>query len=380
MYCIYSSLFGYINSLIECHFCISQGGVDAQKSWPRLAEYFARYQLSLDLSCSLEVLAPSLCRRPLMIRPSLEMERRVKLINAMKDDKSDADQNEWAGYDGFDNEDENTENTNVQMPQVSKAVKEREQAEQEKKKKIALLCKAAEMYKGRPVSLKNVALEMHPIRKHGENAHRAKNCSMLEVSIAVFGSEPDCSDSDNESVHREYPQSRVVDKSNKSAALQLVRMVNGVPLLDSPEAVACGLVQKISNNASSWNSFGLDVSLKQLKDSSDESFRDDSPVFAVEDSAQVAPFFRETAHGLFHGRHCDSDQSSDEESFDPENRNRKRKKERNGLHSLLPAALRLGEMMMIVQIRAKPSALPLPTLSKVCTRKSCLLRDSLYQS
>jgi hypothetical protein len=53
---------------------ITQGGMEAQKAWPRLAEYFARFQLSLGLQCSLQVMAPSLSPRPLFIRPVCEKE------------------------------------------------------------------------------------------------------------------------------------------------------------------------------------------------------------------------------------------------------------------------------------------------------------------
>lgn len=51
------------------------GGLEAQKAWPRLAEYFARFQLSLGLQCSLQVMAPSLSTRPLFIRPICEIQK-----------------------------------------------------------------------------------------------------------------------------------------------------------------------------------------------------------------------------------------------------------------------------------------------------------------
>lgn len=299
-----------------------------------------------------------------MVRPPSEMERRVRLMEEKNNDESkDNEDDEWG--DGNDDAEA--------APLVSKAVREREREKIEKSKKISMLCKAAEMYKGRPVSRNNVVFETHPIRRHDENAAPCtKNSSSLEVSIVVFG--PECNDSDDESSHHEYPQSQTIgERPKRSAALQLVRMVNGIPLLDSPEAVACGLVQKISNNTSNWNTFGLDVSLKKLGDSDD----DNTPMFGVEDSAQVAPFFNESAHGLFHGK-PDATQSSDDNTFDLENLTRKRKKEKNDPMSLLPAALRLGEMMMIVQIRAKPSALPLPTLSKVCLAKALLISVLIY--
>jgi hypothetical protein len=234
------------------------------------------------------------------------------------------------------------------------------------------------MYKGRPVSVKNVALETHPIRRlneSGSQSNRDKNHSFLDVGIFVFGPEPDDVSSDGGSAHDEYSQSchhdSNQDKIGRSATLQLVRMVNGIPLLDSPEALACGIVQKVSNNGANWNSFGLEVSSKKMNESVTKRNGGDNgtPLFNIEDSAQVAPFFRESAHGLFHGKHRqddnDDDSSSEEDTFDPGHSTRKRKKARSSLASLFPAALRLGEILMIVNIRAKPSALPLPTLSKV---------------
>ena len=301
-----------------------------------------------------------------MIRPPSEIELRSRKIEVESVDECDLDLENWG--DGCDNDDEHDEN-DATAPVVSKAAKDRECAQQEKDKKMSLLCKAAEMYKGRPANLKSVALESHPIRRQGENATRAKNTSMVEVSIVVFGPEPDCDDSsDDDSLKHKgtFDQSNG-NRNTKSATLQLLRMVNGIPLIDSPEAVACGLVQKISNNASNWNSFGLDVSLKKSNGSPEHSI-DNTLLLEVSDSAQVAPFFRESAHGLFHSRkECDSSHSIDDDTPCPENITRKRKKNENDLLSLLPASLRLGEMMMIVHIQAKPSALPLPTLSKVRT-------------
>ena len=94
-----------------------QGGPDAAAVWPRLAEYFARFQLS-DMSCSLEVKAPTLSTVPLYIRPTFELERRQQRLEERKVrkrsderqkqklhvDKEDAD-----GDDGIDE----SENNNV---------------------------------------------------------------------------------------------------------------------------------------------------------------------------------------------------------------------------------------------------------------------------
>eukprot|EP00804_Cyclotella_cryptica_P023610 CCRYP_011939-RA/>CCRYP_011939-RA protein AED:0.03 eAED:0.03 QI:0/0/0/1/1/1/3/0/958 len=368
------------------------GGRDAQNAWPRLAEYFARFQLSLDLSCSLEVLAPSLSRRPLMIRPPAEMELRSRVVNEVYDETKNGGIEEerehnldWDGDDGFvDNDDENTtlrnkDNSNLQilpniMPDIiSKATKEREHLKQETHKRTALICKAAEIYMGRTLCAKNVAYKTHPIRRingNGSQSNRHKNHSFLEVGIFVFGPEPDDVSSDGETADSNQ------SKTNRSSTLQLVRMVNGIPLLDSPEAVACGVVQMVANNGANWNSFGLEVSLKKMNESASKRSGgdNDTPMFHIVDSAQVAPFFRESAHGLFYGKNRQDDDDDDDDDdegsssveyiFDPGHSTRKRKKERMSLDALLPASLRLGEMLMIVNIRAKPSALPLPTLSK----------------
>ena len=297
-----------------------------------------------------------------MIRPPTEMERRVRMMEEFQcsSDEDNGQNPHWDGDDGCDNNDENDESKTFMVPSISKAARDRDRSQQEKVKKTALLCKAAEMYKGRSVSLKNVALEAHPIRRHGVDASRVKDCSMLEVGIIVFGPGSECHDSD----HKEYRQKPHANYNpSKSASMQLIRVVNGIPLLDSSEALACGIVQKVSNHSSNFNSFGLDVSLKKLSESCKTS-ENNTPMFDVRDCAQVVPFFRESVHCLFE-RQDNGDQSSDGDIFDPEEDVKKRKNEKTRLFSLLPATLRLGEMMMIVHIRAKPSTLPLPTLSKV---------------
>ena len=380
----------------------SQGGIEAQNAWPRLAEYFARFQLSSDLPCSLEVLAPTLSRRPLMIRPPTEMERRGRkrvvpldvdsLVDANNVDVNEGDVNaaykqDWDGDDGFvedgvPNNDENnnrgSQNSVATPPPISKAAKERQRIEEERNKRISLMCKAARAFKGRPVSVSNVAHESHPIRRHvgssGQQSVVAENGPVLEISMVVFGPEPDDDSSDEEGCCGRYPEAAARPQNNcrrssnaaNSAKLQVVRMVNGIPLLDSPEAVACGVVQKISNNNSTWNSFGLDVSWTKGDNGTKENQpSNDTLTFDVNDSAQVAPFFRHSTHALFQERQDYSESSSDDNDFDPDTVTKKRKKERN-VTSLRPAALRLGDILMVVQIRAKPSALPLPTLSKVC--------------
>ena len=166
-------------------------------------------------------------------------------------------------------------------------------------------------------------------------------------------------------------QCKIGDADGGSASMVLVRMVNKIPLLDSAEAVACGLVQGLSSKKRLWNSFGLDVGLK-----SDPSNVGKLPIFEVRDSDQVAPFFKSGAHKLL--EQDDDDESDLEENSDTDTDDsvdstaslgvkRKRGKRRHH-NNLLPASVRLGNILVITQIHAEPTTLPLPTLSKVGPR------------
>lgn len=355
-----------------------QGGQGAITAWPRLAEYFARFQLSIDLPCSIEVKAETLQPLPLYVRPPKEMERRIHrkrmkplavdvlmnskvdnyVDNDVGDDMSDNDDvGDWD--DGFDegNADKEEEN-NTELQRVSKSSRERARLEEEKKRKIGLMQKAASLYKGR-VDLRdaNIAYSTQRIRhksEGGKSTSDAANSAVLEMSMVVFGPQ-DTVDDDDDRVHSGDDTS-----CNKTAKLQVVRMVNGIPVLDSSEALACGVMRKISGSTAIWNSFGLDISDRSQLTST-------SPSFGISDSAQVAPFLRTSAHSLYSSQSQDDSLSisDDDDDFDLEDihNTRKRKKERQA-RCILPAAQRLGDVLIVVQIRAKPSALPLPTLSK----------------
>jgi hypothetical protein len=158
--------------------------------------------------------------------------------------------------------------------------------------------------------------------------------------------------------------------------MMMIRMVNQIPLLDGSEASSCGLVQGLLLKKKMWNSFGLEVSSDGLLLHRRGVVEDEKrsipqlPTFQVRDSDQVAPFFRSTNHSLL-----EEDSTSDEESEEDEDDNQngfeegypfRRKRRRNRRRKLLlPAQIRLGNILVIVQIDAEPSSLPLPTLSKV---------------
>ena len=353
-----------------------KGGEEAQRAWPRLAEYFARFQLSIDLPCSLEVKAPTLQSTPLYIRPPAEMERRINrrrkvavdsLMNESDENGSDdnnSNNDNWEGDDGFDEGNSiGTDETKDHLtPKLTKAAQHRAEIELEKKKKISMVCKAASAYKRRPdLQLANVAYSTQPIRRNGQSTTSStKNGPTLEIGLVVFGPAPDDSgnDDDRDGISEHGSDNPRNNDDKSSAKLQVVRMVNGIPLLDSSEALACGVIKKISSNAATWNSFGLNL----LQSGTEQN----TPTFDLNDSAQVAPFLKSTTHSLFEESQDCNQSSSDEDDFDVENMRVKRKKERHRkAKCILPAALRLGDVLMVVQIRAKPTALPLPTLSKV---------------
>jgi hypothetical protein len=155
------------------------------------------------------------------------------------------------------------------------------------------------------------------------------------------------------------------EDQNKAASMVLIRMVNKIPLLDSAEAVACGLVQGLSSKKRMWNSFGLNVNLKVEPSNINKLL-----VFEVTDSEQVAPFFKSGAHNLLEqddGNDVESENGVDDnDSFDiPADAVTKRKRNKLRHRNLLPASVRLGNILVIAQIHAEPTSLPLPILSKV---------------
>jgi hypothetical protein len=92
----------------------------------------------------------------------------------------------------------------------------------------------------------------------------------------------------------------------------------------------------------------------------------------LKDSAQVASYFTQyQAHCLFE-EEFDEDESIHNSDNDDtyEKDARKRKKKEKVL--LLPAGLRLGKILIIVQLNANPTDLPLPTLSKVSIKNMYL--------
>ena len=296
----------------------------AHRAWPRLAEYFARFQLSLGLPCSLEVMAPTLSTVPLFVRSPLE--RQFKNRPATNFSQRDGD--EW-NPDAAD-----ADSDSVSSMEVDNDIRKEIQ-------------RAVSCFLKRNVDLNNVAHSTQPIRN---GKRRTKNSPTLEVDVIVYEKSSD--DDDEETNNTDMP----------SAQMTLVRMVNRIPLLDGAEAPACGLVQCVASQQSMWASFGLSV--RHGTDLTAQDLRLFVPTYAVRDSDNVASFFQNRSpHQLFEIQ--EDEYEEDEDSvIERGNDDDEKPKARKRKHLLLPAHLRLGNVLLIVQIHAKPSSLPLPTLSK----------------
>ena len=213
------------------------------------------------------------------------------------------------------------------------------------------------------IELKNIAHSIHPIRNTispGTDFHQKDNdFPRLEVDLIVYQTDLDEVTLDSEI------------NSPWNGSMMLIRMVNGVPLLDSVEAKACGLVLGLASMTNTWKSFGLEVTLSNECLGVENSARPANegndhqpivrtntnsilniPTFEVKDSTELYKYFRCSAHEKF-------DFESDDESKDC-------KKEKK-----LPAGIRIGKILVVVHIHAVPSQLPLPTLSKVSSLAKC---------
>ena len=300
----------------------------AHRAWPRLAEYFARFQLSLGLPCSLEVMAPTLSTVPLFVRSSLE--RRQQNQHAATNSIQPTDDDQWSLKDaGSDSDSACSVDVDTDIRKdIQRAVSS------------FLRCN---------VDLKNVAHSKQPI---GSGKRRTKTSPTLEVDMIVYEKRSDNDEgTDNAS---DMP----------SARMTLVRMVNRIPLLDGAEASACGLVQCVATKQSMWSSFGL--SARHGTDLTAADLRLFAPTYAIRDSDNVASFFQNRSpHQLFVLQDIedgDDDQTETENGQEDEMEPKPKKKAQPS--HLLPAHLRLGNILVIIQIHAHPSSLPLPTLSK----------------
>lgn len=318
----------------------------SEQAWPRLAEYFSRFQLSLGLRCSVEVKAPTLATIPLFVRS--QQERLDKWMTSIQNTSWNED---MAGGEGASSNEDDSDPSDESTPkQQSKKCKDDKTREQ-----IQI---AASAYLRKSIQLRNVAHSEQSIRHPAAKGRYPK----LEVDLVVFRPNENVSDeeSDSDSDHG-------VSFENRTATMAVIRMVNRIPLLDSAEAAACGLVQGILTSSSTWKSFGLHVTRTNERARKVlQQGRTFVPYFSVRDSDHVAPFFVRGIHDRFEDAQdseIENELDSDRD-FDQRQQEKKRKRKSVKQMLLLPAHLRLGNILLLVQINADPTTLPLPTLSK----------------
>ena len=383
--------------------CIFQGGAAAKAAWPRLLNYLERFRLAPDIRCSLEVLAPTfLTNYPIHIRTNSSSSS-----SRLKDDESQSSSSEEeedsmtqrqreAQYtDGgllhdpdSDEEDAHIINAQPKHSTVSTAcTSSNPQVERQRK----LLTDAARAYLQRPVSFQNVAVSLQPIRLGSNNSNNSNNAPATTtprtnkqtnsvknknkkkqqqptMKVALIASTPPLDQDDDDSSSSSPPPGPVPPATCSTAAgagtVKVIRLVNDIPLLDSAEAAACGLVKSVAKKAV-WGSYGLQVALRADDSPSQNSTNDWVPTLDLEDSELAKPFLKtnHSPHALWNEH---DDESSEDSDSDHDGMGRRRGARREQQRTLLPAKARIGELLVLVSITADPSSLPLPTLSKVC--------------
>ena len=353
--------------------------------------------MSVGLQCRLEVLAPTLSKVPIFVRQRQQNDDDDITPSIQDHAAVPTQEEEEEAWDAVDQE-SSPENNDDETPVVVKQHKSETQRKE--------IQKAVQIYLQRSIQLENVAHSLQPIRLRHDDTTSAGAASSDNPS-----NNNDNNNNNNSNTPPPPPQLQVDmiicgpnDDENSDgdidepvATLKMIRMVNQIPLLDGAEAAACGLVQGLvsnnNNNKQIWGSFGLVVVGKSSSSSSSPSSSDHHqeedgrrtwvPTFEVQDSEQVTPFFkRNQTHALWEAReqedhHHDDDDDDDNDNDDIEarcRRKRKRSSRRRNSSSggfvLLPAKVRLGEILVICQIHADPLSLPLPTLSKVRATRS----------
>jgi hypothetical protein len=338
---------------------------------PYQSEYFARFTFSRGLGCTLEVLAPTLSAVPIAVRPAVHQSEIGQAPTSHATNKTSS----------------------------SKKRSKKDEAPSELEDARQAVRKAVELYLQTPVELKNVAHSVVPIRFGRANGSgqgkEEEDRPTLEVDLVLHsldGADDDVADDDDIEQEEEEEcldevKTPLRHEETDAGNLVLIRMVNRVPLLDTSEAIACGFVQGVANKKRLWSSFGLTVAHETCASSNDGAEGSGSDIklqrYSVRDSDQVAPFFQQGSHAKFEeepneaGENSDDEQSHGGSDYDRTHVRSvavRGKRKRGGgprRPHLLPAKVRLAQCILVLHIHAKPSTLPLPTLSKV--RKITLL-------
>eukprot|EP00535_Pseudo-nitzschia_heimii_P010879 CAMPEP_0197200238 /NCGR_PEP_ID=MMETSP1423-20130617/34293_1 /TAXON_ID=476441 /ORGANISM="Pseudo-nitzschia heimii, Strain UNC1101" /LENGTH=284 /DNA_ID=CAMNT_0042654113 /DNA_START=919 /DNA_END=1770 /DNA_ORIENTATION=- len=140
---------------------------------------------------------------------------------------------------------------------------------------------------------------------------------------------------------------------NKAAKLELVRIFNGIPIMETAESQSCGIVHGVANK-DVWRSYGLDIDRHMTITPDTNSF---APSFLLRDSNVIAPYIHNNPkHKQLQVKKCDGIRKRNREAEKNE-----RKKEILPEQDLLPANVRIGLILVVVEIRTALSSLLLGT-------------------
>jgi len=246
---------------------------------------------------------------------------------------------------------ESFSNNNDDEPMVIDGVENGSDLESRSQREIIM--EMAQYYLKCPIKFQNTAHSVFPI--HHTSFVSKKDRPRIEVDLVVYNQGLN----DAYSLNQRYESDKSMPLNSSSSPwngeIMLVRIVNGVPMLDGVEAYSCGLVQGLASMRNTWKAFGLDITMVSGNDqevnmenqlSAKIVSHANAPVYNIKDSIELAQYLKEGTHDKFYVKG----------------------KEGGGLGSTekkLPAGIRIGKILIIVHLRANPIDLPLPTLSKV---------------
>ena len=318
--------------------------------------------------------APTLSKLPIYIRSSHIGNQKVGNLSILEERENESeleigclDSDGWEDpLDGDDNEEASDcgkidlLTNNKQRQKASSNTKGTTEIDPER---YEFFNASQSFWTNREIRYTNVARSIRDIRQYehqtppSEREANRKSEVQLEVKMAVCPhinhSERGSNSTDSAATTSKNSTSEI----ENDATLKLIRIVNGVPIMENAEAHSCGLVHGIANK-SVWGSFGLDIDRTSAAASNDCSR---TPSFVLRDSSLIAPFIKKNSNHrqlkindyekIYHHNHS--------------SQKKKRKKDTCPQNDFMPANVRIGTILVVVEIHAAPNLLPLPSLSKV---------------
>lgn len=350
-----------------------KGGVAAKLAWPRLNEYFIRFRLCSKLNFELDVFAPTLSKVPIHIRRRTADIHQPNNISVFENKKHrqtiqlNHPSDDW--MDPLDDDKEDKEYYFAEpferREKRSKEVLNKNRMIERDVNRLDFFNAMKSYWPSRNIIYDNIAYSARNVTKKytEKETSRVKETKknpqiQLEVKIAV------CPHLDEEKIGDKSNRpsynipNDIPSNDDKAARLKLVRIVNGVPVMESAEAQSCGLVHGVTNK-DVWGSYGLDID-RRTSLALDANTLNLS--FQLHDSNIIAPFINKNPNH----KQLKLNKS---ERIHKRNREEEKCEQRRKIlpnQDLRSASLRIGTILVVVEIHAAPSSLPLPTLSKVC--------------